>query len=175
MSFPSLATRSFPGPKAGKQALVVAVAVSFLAACGGSATKYSVVEGRGYSFEAPVGWTLVRTPRALGMQNGSVDLVQVTRLPLARRYRPGLFQAVVPELDRTASALAGDAGATLTRRETTTVLGERVRQYELAFPGHVEELTFVLRAKSNYQLLCRREDGASDAACMRLVESFRID
>jgi hypothetical protein len=175
MSFPSLATRSFPGPKPGKQALIVAVAVSFLAACGGSAKRYSVVEGRGYSFEAPVGWTLVHTPRAVGMQHGSVDLVQATRLPLARRYRPALFQRVVPELDRTVSALAADAGATLARRETKTVLGQRVRQYELQFPGHVEELTFVLRGKTNYQLLCRRDAGADDAACERLVESFRID
>ena len=145
-----------------------------LAGCGASSTQYRVVEGRGYSFEAPVGWTLVHTPRAVGMQHGNVDLVQVTRLPLSRRYRPQLFGAVVPELDRTATELARDAGATLQERQTLQVLGQAVRQYELSFPGHVEQLTFVLRGKSNYQLLCRREDGADDAACKRLVSSFRI-
>jgi len=174
MSFPSLATRSFPCPRGGKQALLTLAAAAILAGCGGSTTQYRVVEGRGYSFEAPVGWTSVRTPRALGMQHGSVDLVQVTRLPLARRYRPQLFNAVIPELDRTATELAHDTGATLQERQTVQVLGEPVRQYVLGFSGHVEQLTFVLRGKSNYQLLCRREDNADDAACARLVSSFRI-
>jgi hypothetical protein len=174
MSFPSLATRSFPGPRCGKQALAALAAGAVLAGCGGSATQYRVVEGRGYSFEAPVGWTIVHTPRAIGMQHGSVDLVQVTRLPLVRPYRPQLFNAVIPELDRTATELANDTGATLQERQTVQVLGQSVRQYVLRFSGHVEQLTFVLHRKSNYQLLCRREENGDDAACTRLVSSFRI-
>jgi hypothetical protein len=130
------------------------------------------VQGRGYSFDAPVGWMLVRTPRTLGMQNGSVDLVQVTRLPLIRAYRPALFERVVPELDRTAKQLGEEAGARVTGR-TVRVLGERVRQYDLQFSGRVEQLTFVLRDRKNFQLLCRREDDGDDAPCKRLVTSFR--
>lgn len=173
MSFQSLVTRSFPRVSGGKQALVLA-GVALLAACGGSKTEYRLVEGRGYSYEAPVGWTRVRTPRALGMQHGRVDLVQVTRLPLVRAYRPALFQAVVPELDRTATEVANDAGATLEERKTVQVLGDPVRQYTLRFSGHLEQLTFVLRGKSNYQLLCRRESNGDAAPCMRLVSSFRV-
>jgi hypothetical protein len=173
MSFPSLATGSFPRVRRGKQALALA-GVALLAACGGAKTEYRLVEARGYSYEAPVGWKLVRTPRALGMQHGNVDLVQVTRLPLERAYRPQLFDAVVPELDRTATQLANDAGATLEERRTVRVLGDSVRQYRLRFSGDVEELTFVLRGKTNYQLLCRRESGADDGPCKRLVSSFRV-
>jgi hypothetical protein len=106
------------------------------------------------------------------MQNGSVDLVQVTRLPLIRPYRPALFERVVPELDRTAKQLGEEAGASVTGR-TLRVLGERVRQYDLQFSGRVEQLTFVLRDRKNFQLLCRREDDGDDAPCKRLVTSFR--
>lgn len=130
------------------------------------------MEGNGYSFEAPVGWTLVRTPRTLGMRHGSVDLVQVTRLPLVRAYTPALFDRVVPELDRVARDLGEGQDATVSGA-TIRVLGQRTRQYQLRFSGRLEQLTFVLRGKTNFQLLCRREENADDAACGRLVSSFR--
>ena len=130
------------------------------------------MEGNGYSFEAPVGWTLVRTPRTLGMRHGSVDLVQVTRLPLVRAYTPALFDRVVPELDRVARDLGEGQDATVSGA-TIRVLGQRTRQYQLRFSGRLEQLTFVLRGKTNFQLLCRREESAGDAACGRLVSSFR--
>jgi hypothetical protein len=173
MSFPSLASRSFPRLGAGKQALWAATAVAaILAGCGGSGAQYRLVQGKGYSFDAPVGWTLVRTPRALGMQHGSVDLVQVTRLPLIRAYRPALFRRVVPELDRAAKQLGDAAGARVVGR-TVRLLGEPVRQYDLQFSERVEQLTFVLRDRLNFQLLCRREADGDVAPCRRLVTSFR--
>jgi hypothetical protein len=175
MSFPSLANRSFPRRKAGKQALAATIAfAAIVAGCGESGPDYRLVEGNGYSFEAPVGWTLVRTPRALGMQHGDVDLVQVTRLPLVRPYTPALFKRVVPELDRVAGELGKGQDAAVTGK-TIRVLGQPTRQYQLRFSGRLEQLTFVLRGKTNYQLLCRRDEGGDDAPCRRLVTSFRPD
>jgi hypothetical protein len=173
MSFPSLVSRSFPRRGAGKQALAAAIAfAAIVAGCGGSGTDYRPVEGNGYSFEAPVGWKLVRTPRALGMRDGDVDLVQVTRLPLVRPYTPALFDRVVTELDRVARELGKGQDATVAGK-TVRVLGQRTRQYDLGFSGRVEQLTFVLRGKTNYQLLCRRNENGDDAPCRRLVSSFR--
>lgn len=173
MSFRSLASRSFPRRKACKQGFAAAIAfAAIVAGCGGSGTDYRPVEGNGYSFEAPVGWTLVRTPRTLGMQHGDVDLVQVTRLPLVRPYSPTLFKRVMPELNRVAGELGKGQGATVTGK-TIRVLGQPTRQYQLRFSGRLEELTFVLRGKTNYQLLCRRDENGDDAPCRRLVSSFR--
>ena len=173
MSFPSFASRSFPRRRARKQTLAAATAVvAIVAGCGGSAKDYRLVEGKGYSFEAPVGWTLVRTPRTLGMQEGDVNLVQVTRLPLARPYTPTLFKRVVPELDGVARELGKGQNATVTGK-TVRVLGQPTRQYDLGFSGRVEQLTFVLRGKTNFQLLCRRDQNGDDAPCRRLVSSFK--
>ena len=149
--------------------------VAILAGCGGSGVaETQVVRGRGFTFEAPVAWKLVRTPRAIGAQGDDVDLVQVTRLPLARAYSDDLFERVRPELDRAAGALASETGGELEGERTIEVLGERVRQYDLAFDGKLEQVTFVLRGPTNFQLLCRREQDGDEVACKRLVESFRI-
>ncbi len=132
-----------------------------------------MVRGHGFTFEAPATWKLVRTPRAIGAQGSDVDLVQVTRLPLARAYTDDLFERVRPELDRAAAALAREVGGKVESR-TTEVLGGPVRQYDLAFEGKLEQLTFVLRGKTNYQLLCRREEAGDDEPCKALVNSFRL-
>jgi hypothetical protein len=114
----------------------------------------------------------VRTPRAIGAQGGDVELVQVTRLPLARAYTRDLFDRVVPELDRAANAVAAEVDGKVTSR-TIEVLDERVRQYDLTFDGKLEQLTFVLRGKTNYQLLCRRDVDGDDEPCDTLVTSFQ--
>jgi hypothetical protein len=106
------------------------------------------------------------------MQHGDVDLVQVTRLPLVRPYSPTLFKRVTPELNRVAGELGKGQGAKVTGK-TIHVLGQPTRQYQLRFSGRLEELTFVLRGKTNYQLLCRRDENGDDAPCGRLVSSFR--
>src|SRR5687767_2278406 len=102
VSFPSWVPGSFPRGRGGKQlALCALAAAAILAGCGGSGDgEVQVVRGPGFTFEAPAGWELVRTPRAIGARDGDVDLVQVTRLPLARAYTPDLFERVRPELDR---------------------------------------------------------------------------
>ena len=148
--------------------------LSILAACGGGDNDTRVVHGRGFTFEAPAAWKLVRTPRAIGAQGDAVELVQVTRLPLARPYSPKLFERVVPELDAAANAVASEVGAKVEPR-TVDLLGERVRQYDLTFDGKLEQLTFYLRGKANYQLLCRRDVDGDDDPCDTLVRSFRLD
>jgi hypothetical protein len=177
-SFLSLVRWSFPRLGGYKLRLRLGVwslaATSFLAACGGmGADETQVVEGRGFTFEAPADWTLVRTPRAIGAQGDAVELVQVTHLPLARAYSAQLFERVVPELDAAARAVARQTGAEVESR-TVEVLGEPTRQYDLAFEGKFEQLTFVLRGKTNYQLLCRREADGDNAPCETLVESFQL-
>jgi hypothetical protein len=177
-SFPSSVRCSFPRSAGGKQGLCLGAsslaALVILAACGSSSGgETQVVKGRGFTFDAPAEWKLVRTPRALGAQGDPVELVQVTRLPLARAYSPKLFERVIPELDAAAGAVAQEVGAKVQKR-TVDVLGERVRQYDLTFDGKLEQLTFVLRDKSNFQLLCRRELDADDEPCRTLVDSFRL-
>jgi enoyl-CoA hydratase/carnithine racemase len=147
--------------------------VTLLAACGGADNDTQIVRGTGFTFDAPATWKLVRTPRAIGAQGDAVELVQVTRLPLARRYSPELFERVVPELDAAARAVATEVGAKVEPR-TVEVLGERVRQYDLTFDGKLEQLTFYLRGKANYQLLCRRDVDGDDEPCDTLVRSFRL-
>lgn len=147
--------------------------LSILAACGGADNDTQVVRGSGFTFEAPADWKRVRTPKTIGARGDAVELVQVTRLPLARSYSPSLFERVVPELDSAARAVASEVGAKVEPR-TVEVLGERVRQYDLTFEGKLEQLTFYLRGKANYQLLCRREVDGDDAPCKTLVRSFRL-
>ena len=147
--------------------------LTILAACGGADNDTQIVRGTGFTFDAPATWKLVRTPRAIGAQGDAVELVQVTRLPLARRYSPKLFERVVPELDAAARAVATEVGAKVEPR-TVEVLGERVRQYDLTFDGKLEQLTFYLRGKANYQLLCRRDVDGDDEPCDTLVRSFRL-
>ena len=148
--------------------------LTILAACGGADNDTQVVQGRGFTFEAPATWKLVRTPRAIGAQGDEVELVQVTRLPLARPYSPELFARVLPELDAAARAVATEVDAKVEPR-TIDVLGERVRQYDLMFDGKLEQLTFYLRGKANYQLLCRRDVEGDDEPCDTLVQSFGLD
>ncbi len=131
------------------------------------------MQGRGFTFEAPREWRVVRTPRAIGAMSG-VDLVQVTRLPLARRYVPEEFDAVAAEIDDRVDELARQVGGKVSGR-TTQVLDRRVRQYDLAFEDKVEQITFVLRGRTSYQLLCRRPSEGDDAACRALVRSFRLE
>jgi len=171
---------SFPRLRGGKQRCLLLVgsslaAASILAGCGGAGGgDTQVVRGTGFTFEAPATWSLVRTPRAIGAQGDAVALVQVTRLPLKPAYSPDQFEKFKPAIDATARAVAAETGATI-KGGTIEVLDERVRQYDLTFEGKLEKLTFVLRGKTNYQLLCRREEDGDDEPCETLVRSFRIE
>jgi hypothetical protein len=99
-------------------------------------------------------------------------MVAVRTFPLSRRYSPALFSKVRVEVERVAKQLQQQLGATLSGR-IVTVAGERAWQYDLAHGDQVEELTFVLRGKTEYELYCRRAKSDSSAPCVRLVSSFK--
>ena len=107
-----------------------------------------------------------------------LQLVAVTRFPLAREYRPSLWPDVVPELDRAALAVARRQGGEVRSPETVTIGGRQARRYEIAYTDGgkplVERVAFVLREKTEYLLLCRYEAGGDTRACERLLATFRL-
>jgi hypothetical protein len=155
----------------------VLAAAILAAGCGGSQGGARIIAGTGYSFSAPAGWTIVRSQRSVQAAYG-VQVVSVTRFPLLRRFRPELWPKAVPEMDRSAAGLAADQHGTVTARVTTTVAGQRARRYDIAYELDGKKLTervgFVLRGKTEYELLCRFEQGTSSSACDTLFSSFRL-
>jgi hypothetical protein len=102
------------------------------------------------------------------------ELVQVASFPLVRPYRDALYRKVEPELAARMRALAGQTGGTLSDAMTVTVAGIRSHSYRVEGGGHVDEYTFVLRGRREFQLLCRRKASGSDTPCRRLRSSFRL-
>ena len=50
--------------------------------------------------------------------------------------------------------------------------GVRSHSYTVTVGDHVDEYTFVLRGRREYQLLCRRKASHGDDACRQLLTSF---
>jgi hypothetical protein len=157
-------------------ALCAASLAAILAGCGGGATGESpqVLNGNGFTYSAPTGWKVTRTDRKLAASEGRTDLVSVQVFPLTHAYRPALFAAASGELDRVAGELASGLRGKVTRSATVTVAGRRARQYVVTYRGLVQEVTFVLVDRREYQLLCRRASDADAAHCATLVRSFRL-
>jgi hypothetical protein len=158
---------------------VVAVVLLLAAGCGGggAATKDRVVRGEGFTFRAPVGWVVARQGGELQVGRGT-DLVSVTRFPLLRRFRPELWGKVVSELDRAAAAAARQQAGTVVDPLTVRVGGQKARRYDVDYERDgkklTERITFVLREKTEYLLLCRYERGGPMDACELLLSSFRL-
>jgi hypothetical protein len=147
--------------------------LAIVAGCGGSgATGPRVVAERSYSVELPASWKLDRGPRLLTASQGDAKL-EVRRYPLRRAYAPALFDKVRPEIDRVAHALGLQLKATATGR-TLPVSGEKAWQYDFVHDDVFEQLTFVLRGRTEYQLYCRRAKGDANRSCERLVATFRL-
>jgi hypothetical protein len=138
-----------------------------LAACGSvkhaSATRS--VTGEGFSAEVPAAWRVSQSRTGFVARRAG-SLVSVTVFPLRRPYRPSQFEDAAVELDRVATKLAAQAGATVTERLTTTVADRRVRAYRYART----RVGFVLVDKREYELLCV---GQSDG-CALLFSSFAV-
>ena len=102
----------------------------------------------------------------------------MTRFPLLRRFRPGLWDKVVPELDRAAAAVASQQQGTVSDSRNVTIAGQKARRYDVGYTSGgkqlVERIAFVLRGKTEYYLLCRYERGGDTEACDRLLTSFRL-
>ena len=138
-----------------------------MAGCGGSPpVAAQTVTGPGFAFEAPGGWSA----KGAHVVHGE-DIVEVRRFPLARAYTPSLFEQTTPEIERVAQQLATQLKATLSER-TVTVAGERALQFDFTHGSVFEQVTFVLRGKTEYQLYCRRAKSDSATPCERLVASF---
>jgi len=167
-----------PVPNPRKRA-ALGVGLLLAAGCGGggSGVKGHDLQGEGFSFRAPTGWAVQRRGGELQVGNGT-DLVSVTRYPLLRGFRPDRWTKVVPELDRAAAAVARQQSGTVADPQTVTVGGQKARRYDVDYERDGEKLTeritFVLREKTEYLLLCRySRDGPMDA-CELLLRSFRL-
>jgi hypothetical protein len=150
-----------------------------LAGCGGStkppAEVVRHVQGPGFSFSVPAGWTVRRATGVLAAQSGT-SVVSATTFTLLKPYDPALFAKVAAELDRNAAKLAAQAQGKLTEKLTTTVAGRKVRAYRYTAAGFATRLGFVLEGKREVQLLCRAPAGSADpdGACGLLFRSFRL-
>jgi hypothetical protein len=157
--------------------------VAVLAGCGGGSRPVLQalrVQGDGFSFVVPEGWSVTRGTRSVTIKPASGPaLASVTTLTLRKRYAPARFAEVSRELDRVTSTLAAKLHGKVIARRTLVVAAVRSRQYDLAYArgstGLIDRITFVLRDKSEYYLLCRWEaDAGEPAACARLTTSLRL-
>lgn len=107
----------------------------------------------------------------------AISVVSVTRYPLVHAFRPALWNHVIPELDRAADGVAEQQDGQVVESRTTTVSGRRARSYDIEYRHDgkdlVERITFVLRGKTEYYLLCRYEGGET-GACDRLLATFTL-
>jgi hypothetical protein len=170
-SFRLLAKPVLPLSNARKLAPLVLALV--IAGCGGGGsvqqTSGKRVGAAGFSFEAPSGWRVTRTPTSVAARHGKA-IVSVTTFRLVRTYRPALWPKVVPELDRVAEQLAARVHGTVRASMTQTIAGRKARVYDITRSGEDERIGFVLDGRREYQLYCR----AAGGACDTLLGSFSL-
>jgi hypothetical protein len=139
-----------------------------------------VLRGPGFTFTAPADWqaqSSLRETRAAPAADAS-ELVSVTVFRLVRPFRAELWPQVVRELDGVAQRLASELKGKVVAKRSLREGGLRARQYEIAYVRKGEQLrqriTFALRGRREYQLLCRWSPAAGEpAACGLLHRSFR--
>lgn len=152
------------------------LAVTILTGCGGSSASKApaqTVSGPGFTFAAPAGWRLAVGKRRASASHDD-ELLQVAAFPLLKPYRDALFAKVERELKARMEQVAGQTGGAVSGGATVTAGGIRSHSYDVAAGGHVDEYTFVLRDKREFQLLCRRKASSNGDACKQLIASFRI-
>ena len=135
--------------------------------------------GPGFTFSAPESWQVSRQPRTVVIKPGDDQptLASVTGLTLRSRYRPALFAKVSKELDAVTNALAGKLNGKVIARRNVVTSGVRAQQYDLAYERHdqglIDRITFVLRGKNEYYVLCRwRADEGDPGACDLLLRTL---
>jgi hypothetical protein len=160
-------------------ACALGLATLLLAGCGGGSSHPAAqtVRGDSFRYQAPWGWQVSRrdTEVAASPKPGSPERVSVAVFPLLRAYDPKLFAAVARELDASAAQEAKQLKGSVTGHATMTVDGSRVRQYVITVPNGVnEQITYFLRRKTEFELLCQWESGKSEPDyCKQLTSSFR--
>jgi hypothetical protein len=168
-------SRSFPLRWSAKP--VVLVTVLILAGCGGGGRtepSTQTVQGAGYRFEAPAGWTVTRLTDGAAAASGSIDRVEVRTFKLVRPYDVRRFHAAARELDSVISKLATQLDGKVTSRRTVRVGGRKSRSYTIAYDGKLQQITFVLQGRHEHQLLCRRGASGDDEACRALLATFAL-
>jgi hypothetical protein len=142
-----------------------------LAGCGGGgSTNWQQIQGNGFVFNAPSGWTV----DGAAARNGDVDRVEVVVFRLVRPYERTRHAAVVRELDRVASGVASQLNGSVRSKRSLQVDGRDARSYVIDFDGKTEEITFALDDRREFQLLCRRPAGGDNGPCAELLRSFRV-
>jgi hypothetical protein len=182
-------SRVYPRRAGRKRAFLAAppflAAALLLAGCGGgggdttTAAAQQRVSAAGFSVAVPDGWTAVRQARAVTLTSGQgPELASAIELSLRKPYRPALFAKVAAELARTTATLANGLHGTVVASRVVVVAGARAHQYDLSYTRNgadlIERITYVLRGKSEWELLCRWAGPTPPAACSTLTESFRI-
>jgi hypothetical protein len=173
-SFRVVTARLIPLGLRPKQAALLVVPL-ILAACGGSGApkvQPQVITGPGFRFEAPAGWRVEHAPRQAWASQGS-ELVKVATFPLLKPYSPALFGRVDRELAARMRQVAAETGGQVSPGTTVVAGGIRSHAYRVTARDHVDQYTFVLRGRREYQLLCRRRASHDDAVCAQLIASFR--
>jgi predicted Zn-dependent protease len=166
-------SRKLPRALRGKPTLLLAALI--LAGCGGSSepkAQSQVVRGHGFSFSAPAGWRIQHSTQGSAASRGS-ELVQVSTFPLARLYTASLFTRVAHELGLRMKTIAQETGGKVTDMKTVTAGGVKSHRFDVTVDGHIDQYTFVLIRKREYQLLCRVKTSSSSAFCSDLLTSFR--
>jgi hypothetical protein len=138
--------------------------------------------GPGFTFSVPAGWKVTRTTRSVAASpsKSGDQVVSASVFQLARPFQPAKWEITVRELDRLAKQLAGRLGGTLEQAKTVRVATLRARQYGIAYESKGEKLgqrlTFLLRKRSEYQLLCRWKRPPGDeiaGGCETMAATFR--
>jgi hypothetical protein len=157
----------------GRLLAALLVSAAIFAGCGGSgaAEQAQTLNGRGFRFDAPAGWTVKRSGRTVSASKGG-DLVQVATFSLLRPYTADLFDRVDRELRLRMRQLAQQSGGSVSGSSTVTAGGSRSHAYQVTVGDHVDEYTFVLQGKREYQLLCRRPTSSGAGVCDQLVKTF---
>lgn len=161
------------------------VLVALPAACGGGSSSSGhgtqVVHGQSFRYAAPGEWHVSRTQDrvAAAPKPLAPELVQVSADPLRREYTPALYTLVVTkELDPAAQRIAADQRGKVLSARNVMVAGIRARQYELQYSRAGKKLgeliTYVLRGRTGYELLCQWDASSSQPDyCGKLTRSFR--
>ena len=149
-----------------------------LSGCASSAKKEATtqaVRGTGFAFEAPIGWRVEQKQTSTAVSHGKVDRIEVFRFKLEKLYRVANFHAVSGELDGVAAKLATQLKGRVVRRSTVRLARRKARSYRIDYgTGRTDEIGFVLIAKTEYQLLCRRPTSGSDSACAMFFSTFAL-
>jgi hypothetical protein len=168
-----LVSARLPRPVGRSSALLLAALI--LAGCGGSGGGKPMqhLAGPGFRFDAPGGWQVTRGQGRVTAGSGN-DLVQVVTFRLLRPYSQNLFSKVAKELEVRMTTVAGQTGGTLAGSQVVTAGGIRAHSYQVRAGSRIDQYTFVLQGRREYQLLCRRDAKKGDAACRQLLQTFAI-